>query len=143
MARIPQVVFWVHEFSRNRRPVISNRRLSPEALSPCAEFSSHRHTTPEATKDTAMGNRKMERKIPSPLMGRSRSQAHRKPTTRVPARKVTVNRMRLMKEWRKSGLPNRAVKLLSPTTVVPLRPETWPAVCMSSRDVLMLIPIIP
>ena len=48
-----------------------------------------------------------------------------------------------MKEWRKSGLPNRAVKLLSPTTVVPLRPETWPAVCMSSREVLMLIPIIP
>src|SRR5690606_41034860 len=53
----------------------------PEACSPWLELSSQRHTTPEATNETAIGNRYTERNRPSPLTGFSSIHAHRKPMT--------------------------------------------------------------
>ncbi|WP_418606389.1 hypothetical protein [Georgenia sp. SUBG003] len=44
-------------FWRKSSPIIWNRRFRPSALSPSLEFSSQRHTTPEAMNETAMGKR--------------------------------------------------------------------------------------
>ena len=57
MAAMPTSTLFHQLFCRNGRPIIWNSRFRPDAFSPWLEFSSQRHTTPDATNDTAIGNR--------------------------------------------------------------------------------------
>ncbi len=57
MAVMPHVTLFHQLFCRKSSPTIWNSRLRPLACSPWLELSSQRHTTPDATNDTAMGNR--------------------------------------------------------------------------------------
>jgi hypothetical protein len=47
--------------------------------------------TPAATKETAIGNRNIDRKNPSPLTPFSSRRAHNRPKTMVPATNTTVS----------------------------------------------------
>ena len=57
MAAMPQLGSVHHRFSRKCSPSPEKMALMPPAFSPVPEFMSQRHTTPEATNETAIGNR--------------------------------------------------------------------------------------
>ena len=57
IAAMPHVTSFHHGFCRKSSPIIWKRRFNPLAFSPSLELSSQRHTTPEATNETAIGKR--------------------------------------------------------------------------------------
>jgi hypothetical protein len=104
MAAMPQSGSVHHGFSRKPRCARSKIQLSPPAVSWVPEFISQRQTTPEATNDTAIGNRYTVRKKPSPRTPRSSRNAQSRPSTIVPTMNTTVKMSRFFRECRNLSL---------------------------------------